>query len=122
MSKRATEEASKRRHQTCGVSVVVATNAPKAARSARVLLEPVEHMKMRKLKNEGDMQGRTWEFCEEHDALRLAALVDFGKHRGSAGRIAANNGAACQASRMKVAVRAGRESTLKRKAGAKKGR
>ena len=50
MSKRASEKTSKRRHRTCGVSVVVATNAPKAARSARVLLEPVEHMKMRKLK------------------------------------------------------------------------
>ena len=50
MRLRASEKAPKRRHRTCGVSVVVATNAPKAARSARVLLEPVERMKMRKLK------------------------------------------------------------------------
>jgi hypothetical protein len=58
MSKRASEEASKRRHRTCGGKRGSCHECSQSSAQCKGVAggsEPVEHMKMRKLKNERDI-------------------------------------------------------------------
>ena len=69
--------------------------------------------------NDNEKGCNTRELCKHHDALGLAALIDLRKYGRRPRRIATNNGAASQATGMKVAaiiqIRMKIESKIKRK-------
>jgi hypothetical protein len=68
-----------------------------------MLLEPVEGDNLRiKFKTIQLKRCDTRKFCKHHDALRLTALVNFGKRGRSARRVPADDGAASQATGMEV--------------------